>query len=87
MRLGISRVSSKITDQLTDTLYGTTKDEDWHTLSNSADKTTEFEEEDSAEEDVFGFDHGEELTDEKDETTLGYCWLEMMICGWRNIRK
>jgi hypothetical protein len=24
---------------------------------------------------MFGFDDGEELTDEEDETTLGYCWL------------
>jgi len=48
----------------TDTLDGTTKDEYWHTLGNGADKTTEFEKEDGSEEDVFGFDDGEELADE-----------------------
>jgi len=73
MRLDISRVSSQITDQLTDTLYGTTEYEDRHALGDGADKTTEFEEEDGAEKDVLGFDHGEELTHEEDETTLGYC--------------
>jgi hypothetical protein len=26
---------------------------------------------------MFGFDDGEELTDEEYEATLGYCWLVM----------
>jgi hypothetical protein len=43
-------------------------------LGNGTYETTEFEKEDGGEEDVFGFDDGEELTDEEDETTLGYCW-------------
>lgn len=73
MHLGISRRSSSWINKLTNTLYGTTKDEDRHTLSNGADKTTEFEEEDSAQEDMLRFDDGEELTNEEDETTLGYC--------------
>jgi hypothetical protein len=62
------------TKQLTDTLYGTTKDEDWHALGNGAYETTEFEKEDRGKEDMFGFDDGEELTDEEDETALGYYW-------------
>jgi hypothetical protein len=62
---------------LTNTLYGTTENEDRHALGNSADETTELEEEDGGEEDMFGFDHGEELANEEDETTLGYCWSVM----------
>jgi hypothetical protein len=66
MHLFISRVSWRRTNQLTNTLYGTTEDENWHALGNGADETAELEEEDGGEEDMFGFDDGEELTDEED---------------------
>ena len=39
-------------------------------MSNGTNETAEFEEKDGAEEDVFGFDDGEELTDEENETAL-----------------
>jgi len=47
-------------------LYGTTEDEDRHALGNSANETTELKEEDGGKEDMFGFDDGEELTNEED---------------------
>ena len=64
---------------LTDTLNGSTKDEDRHALSNSTYQTTELEEEDGSEEDVLGLDDGEHLTDEEDKTALGDC---MSVDSW-----
>ena len=40
-------------------------------MSDGTDETAEFKEEDGAEQDVFGFDDGEELTDEENEAALG----------------
>jgi len=72
MHLGISSVPSRLRER-TNTLYSTAENEDRHALSDGADETTEFEEEDSAEKDLLRFDDGEELTNEEDETALGYC--------------
>lgn len=59
-------------EERTDTLNGATKDEDRHALRDGTDERSELEEEDRAEEHMFGFNNSEELADEEDETTLGY---------------
>jgi hypothetical protein len=56
--------STTMRDRLTDTLDGPTEDEDWHALGDGTDETAEFEEEYGGEEDMFGFDDGEKLTDQ-----------------------
>jgi hypothetical protein len=60
-------------------LNGSTKDENRHTLSDGANETAELEEENGAEENVFGLDDGEKLTDEEDETTLGHWTLVSLL--------
>jgi hypothetical protein len=48
----------------TDTLDCSSKDQNRHVLSYGTDQAAEFEKEDGAEKDVFGFDDSEELADE-----------------------
>jgi hypothetical protein len=68
--------------QLTNTLNGSTKDEDGHALCDSTYQTTQLEEKDGSEKDMFGLDDGEELTDEEDETTLGDCMSVHRLCSY-----
>lgn len=73
------RGQSRAGEKRTDTLYGTAENENRHTTRDGADQRSELEEENGAEEDPFGFDDGEQLTDEEDETALCYCTFQHQV--------